>query len=50
MSYKVKIVGSEKVERIGLDYAEIKEREQHLEGLSFRFIEVGRVFFSVRSR
>ena len=28
---------------------DIMEREQHLEGLSFRFIEVARVFISVRS-
>ena len=50
MSYKVEIVRSERVKRIGLGDSEIKEREQHLEGFSFRFIEVARVFISVRSR
>ena len=48
--YKVEIVRSERVKRIGLRDPEIMEREEHLEGLSFRFIEVARVSISVRSR
>ena len=48
-SYKVEIVRSERVKRIGLGDPEIMEREQHLKGLSVRFIEVARVFISVRS-
>ena len=50
MSYNVDMVRSERVKQIGLGDPEIMEREQHLEGLTFRFIEVARVFISVRSR
>ena len=44
-SYKVEIVKSERVKQIALGDPEIMEREQHLEGLTFRFIEVARVLF-----
>ena len=49
-SCKVQIVKSGRVKRIGLGDPEIMQREQHLEGLSFRFVEGAIVFVSVRSR
>ena len=49
--YKVKIdVRSEREKRTGLGDPVNMKREWHLQGLSFRFIEVARAFISVRNR
>ena len=49
LSYKVEIVRSARIKRIALCGPEIMERKLHLEGLSFKLIEVARVFISVKS-